>query len=172
MGILMVNPCQWPQRRKGEVDELAGKLIQASLLQHTKELLFLYSFFIFSFEHCKWEAIIGLHGQLKTRAGSAKKQFIGVFALISGASSRFVLARTLLLTAITNKTAQRLFTSMITSIFQAPMSFLDTTSSSQILDRSSTDQATVDTDISYRVAGLVFALIELISVIAVLSHVA
>lgn len=52
------------------------------------------------------------------------------------------------------------------------MSFLDTTSSSQILDRSSTDQATVDTDISYRVAGLVFALIELISVIAVLSHVA
>jgi hypothetical protein len=38
--------------------------------------------------------------------------------------------------------------------------------------QSSTDQATVDTDISYRVAGLVFALIQLISVIALLSNVA
>ncbi|XP_073262159.1 ABC transporter C family member 3 [Populus alba] len=102
----------------------------------------------------------------------SKRQFIVIFALISGASSLFVLARALLLTAITIKTAQRLFTGMITSIFQAPMSFFDTTSSSQILDRSSTDQATVDTDISYRVAGLVFALIQLISVIALLSNVA
>ncbi|KAJ6863744.1 hypothetical protein NC652_040334 [Populus alba x Populus x berolinensis] len=102
----------------------------------------------------------------------SKRQFIVIFALISGASSLFVLARALLLTAITIKTAQRLFTGMITSIFQAPMSFFDTTSSSQILDRSSTDQATVDTDISYRVAGLAFALIQLISVIALLSNVA
>lgn len=38
--------------------------------------------------------------------------------------------------------------------------------------QSSTDQSTVDMDIPYRLAGLVFALIQLLSIILLMSHVA
>ncbi|KAJ4842421.1 hypothetical protein Tsubulata_017632 [Turnera subulata] len=102
----------------------------------------------------------------------SRELLIGIFALISGGSAIFILARALLLTDVTIKTAQRLFNDMITTVFHAPMSFFDSTSSSQILDRSSSDQATVDSDISYRVAGLAFALIQLVSIIALMAHVA
>ncbi|GAU30251.1 hypothetical protein TSUD_68030 [Trifolium subterraneum] len=70
------------------------------------------------------------------------------------------------------ETAQRLFHGMITSVFRAPVSFFDTTPSSRILSRSSTDQSTVDTDIPYRLAGLVFALIQLLSIIVLMSQAA
>lgn len=38
--------------------------------------------------------------------------------------------------------------------------------------QSSTDQSTVDTDIPYRLAGLAFALIQLLSIIVLMSQVA
>lgn len=38
--------------------------------------------------------------------------------------------------------------------------------------QSSTDQSTVDTDIPYRLAGLAFALIQLLSIIILMSQVA
>ncbi|KAK1576490.1 hypothetical protein Q3G72_014357 [Acer saccharum] len=74
-------------------------------------------------------------------------QLIGVFVLLSGGSSAFILGRAVLLSTIAIKTAQRLFNDMITSVFRAPISFFDSTPSSQILNRSSTDQSTVDTDV-------------------------
>ncbi|RWW21217.1 hypothetical protein GW17_00014639 [Ensete ventricosum] len=66
----------------------------------------------------------------------------------------------------------RLYVGMITSIIKAPMSFFDSTHTSRILNRSSTDQSTVDTDIPYRVAGLVFALIQLLCIIILMCQVA
>ncbi|KAG6713738.1 hypothetical protein I3843_05G153700 [Carya illinoinensis] len=42
----------------------------------------------------------------------------------------------------------------------------------EVEGRSSTDQSTVDTDIPYRLAGLVFALIQLLSIIILMSQVA
>ncbi|KAF9600270.1 hypothetical protein IFM89_005856, partial [Coptis chinensis] len=98
----------------------------------------------------------------------SRKELIGVFVLLSGGSSIFILGRAVLLATVTIETAQRLFLSMISSIFQAPISFFDSTPSSQ----SSTDQSTVDTDIPYRLAGLAFALIQLLSIIILMSYIA
>uniref|UniRef100_A0A803PH73 ABC-type xenobiotic transporter n=1 Tax=Cannabis sativa TaxID=3483 RepID=A0A803PH73_CANSA len=100
------------------------------------------------------------------------KKLIGIFVLLSGGSSIFILGRAVFLATIAIETAQRLFHGMITSIFRAPISFFDSTPSSRILNRSSTDQSTVDTDIPYRLAGLAFALIQLLSIIVLMSQVA
>ncbi|KAK6922356.1 ABC transporter-like, ATP-binding domain [Dillenia turbinata] len=100
------------------------------------------------------------------------KQLIGIFALLSGVSSFFVLGRAVLLSAIAIETSHRLFVGMIRSVFRAPLSFFDSTPSSRILSRSSTDQSVVDTDIPYRVAGLAFALVQLFSIIFLMSLVA
>ncbi|XP_056168421.1 putative ABC transporter C family member 15 [Syzygium oleosum] len=102
----------------------------------------------------------------------SRGKLIGVFILLSGGSSIFILGRAVLLSTIAIKTARHLFHVMISSVFRAPISFFDSTPSSRILDRSSTDQSRVDTDIPYRLAGLVFALIQLLSVIVLMSQVA
>ncbi|KAK9104208.1 hypothetical protein Scep_021052 [Stephania cephalantha] len=104
------------------------------------------------------------------RVGNEK--LIGIFALLAGGSSFFVFCRAVLLSTVAIKTAQKIFLGMINSVFRAPLSFFDITPSSRILNRSSTDQSTVDTDIPYRVAGLAFALIQLFSVIFLMSYVA
>lgn len=101
-----------------------------------------------------------------------REHLIGIFSLLSGGSSFFILGRAVLLSTIAIKTSQHLFLQMITSIFRAPLSFFDTTPSSRILNRSSTDQSVVDTDIPYRLAGLVFALIQLFSIVVLMSKVA
>ncbi|CAN6548791.1 unnamed protein product [Malus baccata var. baccata] len=102
----------------------------------------------------------------------SKQRLIWVFALLSGGSSIFILGRAVFLASIAIQTSQRLFLGMLTSVFRAPISFFDSTPSSRILNRSSSDQSTVDIDIPYRLAGLVFALIQLISIIILMSQVA
>ncbi|PKI77038.1 hypothetical protein CRG98_002541 [Punica granatum] len=102
----------------------------------------------------------------------SRRQLISIFALLSGGSSIFILGRAVLLATIAIETAQHLFLGMISSVFRAPISFFDSTPSSRILNRASTDQSVVDTDIPYRLAGLVFALIQLLSIIILMSQVA
>lgn len=102
----------------------------------------------------------------------SKQKMIGLFVLLSAGSSAFILGRAVFLSTIAIETAQQLFLAMITNIFRAPMSFFDSTPSSRILNRASTDQATVDTDIPYRLAGLVFAMIQLLSIIFIMSQIA
>ncbi|KDP26754.1 hypothetical protein JCGZ_17912 [Jatropha curcas] len=101
-----------------------------------------------------------------------RERLIGIFIMLSGGSSIFILGRAVLLATIAVETAQRLFLGMIRSVFRAPISFFDSTPSSRILNRSSTDQSTVDTDIPYRLAGLAFALIQLLSIVILMSQVA
>ncbi|GFS29526.1 multidrug resistance-associated protein 9 [Actinidia rufa] len=102
----------------------------------------------------------------------SREHMIGIYALLSGGSSIFILGRAILLSTIAIETAQRLFLGMISSIFRAPLTFFDFTPSSRILNRSSTDQSIVDTDIPYRLAGLAFALIQLLSIIVLMSQIA
>ncbi|XP_073100803.1 putative ABC transporter C family member 15 isoform X2 [Elaeis guineensis] len=102
----------------------------------------------------------------------SREKLIGIFVLLSGGSSALVLGRAVLLATIAIETARQLFLSMTKSIFRAPIFFFDTTPSSRILNRSSTDQSTVDTDIPYRLAGLIFALVQLLLIIVLMSQVA
>ncbi|CAL4956364.1 unnamed protein product [Urochloa decumbens] len=102
----------------------------------------------------------------------SREKMIGIFVLLSAGSSAFILGRAFVLSAIAIKTAQQLFLGMIKNIFRAPMNFFDSTPSSRILNRVSTDQSTVDIDIPYRLAGLIFALIQLLSIIFIMSQIA
>ncbi|KAL9225575.1 hypothetical protein vseg_001480 [Gypsophila vaccaria] len=106
------------------------------------------------------------HGRVST------KTLMWYYVLLSALSCVFILGRTVFLSTIAIETARRMYLNMITSVFCAPVSFFDVTPSSRILSRSSTDQSTLDTDIPYRVAGLVFALIQLLSIILLMSQVA
>lgn len=64
-----------------------------------------------------------------------RKELIGIFVLMSGGSSIFILGRAVFLATIAVETAQRLFCGMHTSVFRAPISFFDSTPSSRILSR-------------------------------------
>ncbi|KAL6911536.1 hypothetical protein ACP4OV_000341 [Aristida adscensionis] len=102
----------------------------------------------------------------------SREKMIGIFVLLSSGSSAFILGRAIFLSTIAIETGQKLFLDMTKNIFYAPMNFFDSTPSSRILNRASTDQSTVDRDIPYRLAGLVFALIQLLSIIFIMSQIA
>lgn len=69
--------------------------------------------------------------------GVTREKLIGIFVLLSGGSSIFILGRAILLSTIAIETSQQLFTGMIKSVFRAPMSFFNSTPSSRILNRVS-----------------------------------
>ncbi|RLM92913.1 hypothetical protein C2845_PM08G15310 [Panicum miliaceum] len=100
----------------------------------------------------------------------SREKMIGILVLLSAGSSAFILGRAFVLSAIAIETAQQLCLGMIKNIFRAPINFFDSTPSSRILNRVSTDQSTLDIDIPYRLAGLIFALIQLLSIIFIMSQ--
>ncbi|KAI7996095.1 ABC transporter C family member 5 [Camellia lanceoleosa] len=59
----------------------------------------------------------------------SREKMLGIYALMSGGSSIFILGRAVFLSTIAIETSQRLFLRMITSIFRAPLLFFDTTPS-------------------------------------------
>ncbi|CAM0879850.1 unnamed protein product [Alopecurus aequalis] len=97
---------------------------------------------------------------------------IYVFVALAGASSLCILVRALFLVTAGYKTATLLFDKMHMSIFRAPMSFFDSTPSGRILNRASTDQSEVDTNIAYQMGSVAFSIIQLVGIIAVMSQVA
>ncbi|XP_045786142.1 ABC transporter C family member 3-like isoform X1 [Trifolium pratense] len=97
---------------------------------------------------------------------------IEVYVGLAIGSSLCILVRALLLVTVGYKTATILFNKMHLCIFRAPMSFFDSTPSGRILNRASTDQSAVDTDIPYQIGSFAFSLIQLIGIIIVMSQVA
>ncbi|CAL0317439.1 unnamed protein product [Lupinus luteus] len=97
---------------------------------------------------------------------------ITVYVALSIGSSLCILARALFLVTAGYKTATILFNKMHHCIFRAAMSFFDSTPSGRILNRASTDQSAVDTDIPSQIASFAFSLIQLFGIIAVMSQAA
>ncbi|KAL6554898.1 Canalicular multispecific organic anion transporter 2 [Orobanche gracilis] len=95
-----------------------------------------------------------------------------VYVVLSIGSSLCILARESIIVRIGFKTAVTLFEKMHRCIFRAPMSFFDSTPSGRILNRASTDQSVVDTDMASLIARFAFAIIQLVGIIMVMSQVA
>ncbi|KAL5725703.1 ATP-binding cassette sub- C member 9 [Ranunculus cassubicifolius] len=93
-----------------------------------------------------------------------------VYILLSIGSSLCILLRSSLLAIAGILTSQKFFTSMIHSVFRAPMSFFDSTPTGRILNRTSTDQSVLDLQLARRVGYCVFSIIQLLGTIAVMSQ--
>ncbi|GLJ44146.1 hypothetical protein SUGI_0920790 [Cryptomeria japonica] len=78
------------------------------------------------------------------KASMKPRRFISIYSYLAFGSGFFVLIRTLLIAFSGLRTAQKFYVNMLNSVFQASMSFFDTTPSGRILTRSSTDQGTLD----------------------------
>ncbi|XP_023733602.1 ABC transporter C family member 3 isoform X1 [Lactuca sativa] len=94
-----------------------------------------------------------------------------VYISLAFGSAFCIFIRAMCLTTAGYKTANLLFNKMHSCIFHAPMSFFDATPSGRILNRASTDQTAVDLTISNAVGVFVFAVVQILAVIAIMSQI-
>ncbi|KAL5795157.1 hypothetical protein ACOSP7_003751 [Xanthoceras sorbifolium] len=100
------------------------------------------------------------------------KLILLVYTLLAIGSSLCMLLRTMLVATTGLRTAQKLFTNMLHSVFRAPMAFFDSTPTGRILNRASSDQSVLDLELATRVSRCAFSIIQILGTIAVMSQVA
>ncbi|TKY64388.1 ABC transporter C family member 8 [Spatholobus suberectus] len=96
---------------------------------------------------------------------------IGVYSLISFASSAFVYLRSLFTAHLGLKASSAFFTSFTTAIFNAPMLFFDSTPVGRILTRASSDLSILDFDIPYSITFVASVAIEIMVIICIMVSV-
>ncbi|KAJ7977163.1 ABC transporter C family member 5 [Quillaja saponaria] len=94
-----------------------------------------------------------------------------VYMALAFGSSWCILVRAVLVATFGLAAAQKLFLKMLRSVFQAPMSFFDSTPAGRILNRVSIDQSVVDLDIPFRLGGFASTTIQLIGIVGVMTEV-
>ncbi|KAJ9563313.1 hypothetical protein OSB04_008473 [Centaurea solstitialis] len=107
-------------------------------------------------------------GEVPPVSGST---LITIYVFLAIGSTVCIFGRAMSLTVAGYKTAKILFEKMHLCIFRAPMAFFDATPSGRILNRASTDQNAVDLTIPNAVGVFVFAVIQLLAVIAIMSQI-
>ncbi|CAJ1950983.1 unnamed protein product [Sphenostylis stenocarpa] len=93
---------------------------------------------------------------------------IGVYSLISFASTAFVYLRSLFTSYLGLKASKAFFTSFTNSIFNAPMLFFDSTPVGRILTRASSDLSILDFDIPYSITFVASVIIEILVTVCVM----
>ncbi|XP_058750304.1 ABC transporter C family member 8-like [Vicia villosa] len=96
---------------------------------------------------------------------------IGVYALISFASTAFVFARSYLTALLGLKASTAFFSSFTTAIFNAPMLFFDSTPVGRILTRASSDLSILDFDIPPSITFVASVAIEVLVVISIMASI-
>ncbi|XP_061343389.1 ABC transporter C family member 5-like isoform X2 [Gastrolobium bilobum] len=94
-----------------------------------------------------------------------------VYMALAFGSSWFIFVRAALVATFGLAAAQKLFFKMLRSVFNAPMSFFDSTPAGRILNRVSVDQSVVDLDIPFRLGGFASTTIQLIGIVSVMTEV-
>ncbi|KAF0901840.1 hypothetical protein E2562_006467 [Oryza meyeriana var. granulata] len=92
---------------------------------------------------------------------------VGAYSGLSILSCCFAYFRTLSAAKLGLKASKAFFTSLMDSVFMAPMSFFDSTPVGRILTRASSDLSILDFDIPYSVAYVVVGASEVITTILV-----
>ncbi|KAL3687429.1 hypothetical protein R1sor_013738 [Riccia sorocarpa] len=107
--------------------------------------------------------------------GEARKvsnqKLILVYCAFAFGGCLFVCIRGLLVSLFGLMSAQKFFKSMLRSVFQAPMSFFDSTPNGRILSRASSDQNTLDSQLMFTLSGVMLALIQIMGIIVVMCQV-
>ncbi|KAL2629428.1 hypothetical protein R1flu_014114 [Riccia fluitans] len=99
------------------------------------------------------------------------RKLILVYCAFAFGGCLFVCIRALLVSFFGLLAAQKFFKSMLRSIFQAPMSFFDSTPNGRILSRASSDQNTLDSQLMFTLSGVLLSSIQIIGIFVVMSQV-
>ncbi|KAG6748476.1 hypothetical protein POTOM_048399 [Populus tomentosa] len=96
--------------------------------------------------------------------------FISVYGIIAALSVVFLTMRSLFVTLMGLKTAQKFFGGILRSILHAPMSFFDTTPSGRILSRASADQTNVDIFLPFMFSHAIAMYVTVLSIIVIVCQ--
>ncbi|KAJ1420289.1 P-loop containing nucleoside triphosphate hydrolase [Sesbania bispinosa] len=96
---------------------------------------------------------------------------LGVYTALALSSATFVYLRSFFVAHLGLKASKTFFSGFTSAIFNAPMSFFDSTPVGRILTRASSDMATLDFDLPFAIVFVIQTGVELLTGIGIMSSV-